>query len=139
MNFLPKTIPSTNLALFVIAAVVILAIATTKSFLISSEGFADYVSAPMSFPNTNIIGTFDGVRLNPGNGSSWRGPPPNEPHLPVPSPSGDGMYLFYKNQCKPECCPSSYTCDGGCVCTTEADRAIINGRGGNRTGPDADI
>lgn len=139
MNFLPKTISTTNLAMFTIAALVIFGMAVVKSFFNSSEGFADYISAPMSFPNTNLIGAYDGVRLNPGNGSLWRGPPPNEPHLQVPNPTGDGIYLFYKNQCKPECCPSTYTCDGGCVCTTEADRAIINGRAGNRTGPDADI
>jgi len=97
------------------------------------EGFVGGRLAPMSFKDPEPIGPEDGKRLNPGNGSTWRSPLPNEPLQNIPSPSGDGIYLFYKNQVKPECCPSTYTGIGGCVCTTEADRELINSRGGNRT------
>jgi hypothetical protein len=50
-------------------------------------------------------------------------------------PSLDGnskkkdMFMFAYNQCKPECCPSTYTCDNGCVCTTKNQRSFINRRG----------
>lgn len=42
------------------------------------------------------------------------------------------MFMFANNQCRPECCPSTYTCDKGCVCTTEQQRQFINSRGYNR-------
>ncbi len=55
-------------------------------------------------------------------------------------PSVDGkdgsqqrMFMFAQNQVRPECCPSTYSSDRGCVCTTEAQRNMIAGRGGNAT------
>lgn len=55
-------------------------------------------------------------------------------------PSVDGqdgsqqrMFIFAQNQVRPECCPSTYSSDRGCVCTTEAQRNMIAGRGGNAT------
>jgi hypothetical protein len=54
-------------------------------------------------------------------------------------PSVDGtederkkLFMFTYNQCRPECCPSTYTCDRGCVCTTEQQRKFLNTRGSNR-------
>ena len=38
------------------------------------------------------------------------------------------LFMFGKNKCSPDCCPSTYTCNGGCVCTTEEQRNIIRGR-----------
>jgi hypothetical protein len=38
------------------------------------------------------------------------------------------LFMFGKNKCSPECCPSTYTCSGGCVCTTEEQRKQIHGR-----------
>lgn len=46
--------------------------------------------------------------------------------------SQDGsMFMFAKNSCKPECCSSSYSCDGGCVCQTEEQKGLLATRGGN--------
>jgi hypothetical protein len=45
---------------------------------------------------------------------------------------GEPMAIFANNVCSPDCCPSTYTCDRGCVCTTEQQRKLINGRGNNR-------
>ena len=28
------------------------------------------------------------------------------------------LHLFSENECKPECCPSQYSCDRGCICMT---------------------
>jgi hypothetical protein len=39
------------------------------------------------------------------------------------------MFTFAFNKCSPECCPSTFSCDGGCVCTTEKQRQFINQRG----------
>jgi hypothetical protein len=41
------------------------------------------------------------------------------------------MFIFAQNQVRPECCPSTYSSDRGCVCTTESQRNLIAGRGGN--------
>ena len=43
------------------------------------------------------------------------------------------MFMFSYNKCSPECCPSTYSCDRGCICTTEQQRKFINTRGKNRT------
>lgn len=37
------------------------------------------------------------------------------------------MFVLSHNQCRPECCPSQYTCDRGCVCTTKAQIDMIKG------------
>ena len=42
------------------------------------------------------------------------------------------MFIFSQNQCKPECCPSTYSCSGGCVCTTKNQRDLLASRGMNR-------
>jgi len=39
------------------------------------------------------------------------------------------MFMFAYNQCRPECCPSTFSCDHGCVCTDEQQRHFINSRG----------
>ena len=84
------------------------------------------------------IGAFDGVKLSTGNSvSGWRYTAPNE-HLMGPefSPDADNLFMFKNNQCKPECCGASFSCGGGCVCTTPQQRQYIAGRGGNRTEPE---
>ena len=87
-----------------------------------------------------------GVTKKP-DGHEWRKYPSNTPLLDSTTtimghgfPKGefkdnkleDGqrqMFLFAKNKCSPDCCPSSYMCTGGCVCTTEEQRKLINQRG----------
>jgi hypothetical protein len=39
------------------------------------------------------------------------------------------LFTFAFNQCRPECCPSTYSCDKGCICSTEQQRKFINQRG----------
>jgi hypothetical protein len=84
------------------------------------------------------MGAFDNVRLSTGNTvSTWRHTAPNEPlRGPAFKPGPDSLFIFKNNQCKPECCGASFSCDGGCVCTTPQQRDYINQRGGNRTSPD---
>ena len=57
----------------------------------------------------------------------------------VTKPTLDGTPLtrqslgfFSHNLCSPECCPSQFNCQGGCVCLTENQKAILQNRGTNR-------
>ena len=112
------------------------------------------------------MGPKDSVKLTNCPKSYWRHPPANEKlminkmYVPqgtplplIPSSSGpvsvgpnvDGtnktpkdMFMFAYNQCKPECCPSTYSCDRGCVCTSKQQRKFLVGRGNNKTRPDDD-
>lgn len=103
------------------------------------EGFVNYLenAAPIG-KDYQPMGTYDGVLKVPENGlSQWRDKAPNEPLLgPEVEVGPDNLFIFKNNQCKPECCGASFSCGGGCVCTTSKQRDFINKRGGNRTSPD---
>ena len=100
------------------------------------EGFRNYSGSPAAAKSSYVpMGQFDGVKLETGNGvSEWRYTSPNEPlRGPEVELGPDSLFMFKNNQCKPECCGASFSCDGGCVCTTPKQRKFINERGGNRT------
>ena len=84
------------------------------------------------------MGPFDGVGLTcPDGVSKWKCNTPNEPlNGPAFEAGPDSLFMFKNNQCKPECCPSSYSCGGGCVCTTPDQRQMLATRGGNRPSPE---
>jgi len=107
------------------------------------EGFASYYleNAAGAKDAAEKIGPFDGVKLTcPDGGSQWKCNTPNEPlNGPAFKPGPDSLFIFKNNQCKPECCPSSYACDGGCVCTTPDQRQQIAERFGNNTQPTASV
>jgi len=46
------------------------------------------------------------------------------------------LFMLAHNQTGPQCCPSTFSTDRGCVCLTKAQRDLINGRGTNRRAPD---
>jgi hypothetical protein len=97
----------------------------TNNFLDNAGGAKDMYK-PM--------GAFDGISLPTGRQTL-----PNEPLLGAEfTPGDDSLFIFKNNQCKPECCGASFSCSGGCVCTTPQQRNYINGRGGNRTAPAED-
>ena len=109
------------------------------NYPIRAEGFVDFMlenASPIG-NNYQAIGTYDNVVKKPANGlSNWRGPAPNEPLLgPDVEIGPDNLFMFKNNQCKPECCPASFSCGSGCVCTTAKQRDFINSRGGNRNEP----
>ena len=101
-----------------------------SSYNVSNAGGAKDVYQP--------IGQYDGVKLSTGNSiSSWRYTAPNEPLTGAEFvPGDDELFMFKNNQCKPECCGASFSCGGGCVCTTPKQRQYIAERGGNRTTPE---
>jgi hypothetical protein len=54
---------------------------------------------------------------------------PDKEFVNAPLEEGEEpLFMFGKNKCSPECCPSTYTCSGGCVCTTEEQRNQVHGR-----------
>jgi len=101
-----------------------------QSYFLENSAGTDKTYAPM--------GAYDGIQLPTGNTiSKWRYTAPNEKLLGdefVPGP--DSLFMFKNNQCKPECCGASFSCGGGCVCTTPEQRQMVASRGGNRTQPE---
>ncbi len=51
------------------------------------------------------------------------------PYLDGTDKTDQSLFIFSKNQCRPECCPSTYACDKGCICTTENQRDFVSRRG----------
>jgi hypothetical protein len=105
-----------------------------------AEGFSSFYleNAGGAKESYSPVGAFDGVKLSTGNSvSGWRYTAPNEPLNGAEfEPGADSLFMFKNNQCKPECCGASFSCGGGCVCTTPKQRQYIAGRGGNRTEPE---
>lgn len=102
---------------------------------VGMEGFMDtLVDADGSHYATAPLGAYDGVNVGTSAYQGWRSTLPNEPLMGpnVDAPGLDNLFIFKNNQCKPECCGASLSCDGGCVCTTPDQRNLINSRGGNR-------
>jgi hypothetical protein len=103
---------------------------------ISAEGFMNFAaSAAGTGKEYEPIGQYDGIEIKPENGvSSWRNTAPNEQlNGPEFAPGPDSLFMFKNNQCKPGCCGASFSCSGGCVCSTPSQRQMIATRGGNRT------
>jgi len=127
-----------GLILLVIAALLLSQSRLVKG--VTPEGFVSYYleNAGGAGKNYASMGAFDGVKLTcPDGVSSWKCNTPDEKlNGPAFQPGPDSLFMFKNNQCKPECCPSSYACDGGCVCTTPDQRQVIASRGGNRTTPE---
>jgi hypothetical protein len=105
-----------------------------------TEGFSSFLlsEAAGAKDKYQSMGAYDGVQLSTGNNVSvWRYTSPNEKLLGDKfTPGDDNLFMFKNNQCKPECCGASFSCGGGCVCTTPEQRDYIAGRGGNRTAPE---
>ena len=51
------------------------------------------------------------------------------PPVSASKDSPKSLFTFAYNQCRPECCPSTYSCDRGCICTNEQQRKLLNQRG----------
>lgn len=114
-------------------------------------------------PIDYTMGSLDGIRLKTGCPGNWRDQPcganfansrqnhvlqgnqlplktPTTKNLFPDAPPVDGrkgspksMFMLAYNQSHPACCPSTYSTDRGCVCTTPAQREWL-ARGGNWSG-----
>lgn len=47
--------------------------------------------------------------------------------------SSKSMFMLAYNKCDPSCCPSTYSCSGGCVCMTKDQVNFVGNRGNNST------
>jgi len=106
----------------------------------ASEGFTSFLlsNAGAAKDKYESIGGYDGIVLPTGNKvSSWRYTAPNETLIGGSEfvPGDNNLFMFKNNQCKPECCGASFSCGGGCVCTTPQQRQYLASRGGNQTSP----
>ena len=52
-----------------------------------------------------------------------------KPSVDGKSDSPKSMFMFSHNVCHPGCCPSTYSCDHGCVCTTKEQQEYISKHG----------
>jgi hypothetical protein len=110
-------------------------------------------AAPVNFNVGNgVLGSYDNIRFDTGCSESWKKPPCNPPlksnymFLPQGTPlplknemiyselPKDSMYMFANSYASPDCCPSTYSTDRGCVCTTEfQDKYLGEQRGLNKS------
>jgi hypothetical protein len=52
--------------------------------------------------------------------------------LPSGADKTNELMFMVGNKVDPECCPSAFNTDTGCVCLSQHDRDIMGSRGGNR-------
>lgn len=101
------------------------------------EPFMDMLTSDNGGFGTASIGSYDAINLAanlPPAAQGFRQNHPNEPLLGAPIElDQDHLFLYANNRASPDCCPSTLSSDGGCVCTTPQQRDFINTRGGNRT------
>jgi hypothetical protein len=69
----------------------------------------------------------DGIRLTEAPDAK------NFPTVDGKDGSPRHMFMLAHNQVRPECCPSTFSSDRGCICLTEAQKNLINKRWGNRS------
>jgi hypothetical protein len=121
--------------LLLLATTILMSIMVTPR--VGMEGFTSYYLSQAAGTGAHPIGAFDGVRLTAGGAEPWRYTAPNESlNGPAFQVGPDNLFMFKNNQVKPECCGSTFSGNGGCVCTTPEQRKYLNMRGGNRTVPD---
>jgi hypothetical protein len=101
---------------------------------------------------TGVLGSYDNLLLKTPCKDSWRKPPCNPPiksdklwvpqGTPLPLKNEmiysdvpeDSMFLFARSYASPACCPSTFSTDRGCVCTTPEQRKYVGvERGNNKT------
>lgn len=53
----------------------------------------------------------------------------------IPGKQDNSKIMFDNNECKADCCSySNYSCSGGCICSTDEQRKLLDNRGGNCSG-----
>lgn len=93
------------------------------------------ITADMQPGKDLLVYTAQGTPLNLTENQSIVPEYSNGPSVDGTGKTPSQMFMMAFNQCKPECCPGTYSCDGGCICKTKEQDDFINTRGGNRTFP----
>lgn len=109
--------------------------------------------SPINFNmGKGVLGSYADLLLKTPCNEHWKSPPCNPPlksdklfvpqGTPLPLKNEmiyselprDSMFLFARSYSSPECCPSTFSTDRGCVCTTEDQRRFVSERRGkNKT------
>lgn len=107
-------------------------------------------AAPLNYNMGNgVYGSYDNLHLKTPCNDNWKHSPCNPPlkknklFIPQGTPlplkdemmyqnlPTDSMFMFANNYSSPECCPSTFSTDNGCVCTTEQQRKLVGITRGN--------
>jgi hypothetical protein len=111
------------------------------------------IASPVNFNmGTGVLGSYDNLKLDTSCKEGWKAPPCNPPvksnymFLPQGTPlplknemiyselPKDSMFVFANSYASPDCCPSTFSTDRGCVCTTDFQRKFIGEqRGANKS------
>ena len=84
---------------------------------------------PLNAPG---MGPFDQTSI-PGAEGWLSSEPLPVSQMPVNNPSNaNKLMLLADNKVSPECCPSAFSTDVGCVCLSENDKNLFSSRGGNK-------
>ncbi len=82
--------------------------------------------------NAAGIGPYDQVSVSGASGWASSEPQPVGQH-PVNTPlDTNKLMLLEGNTVSPDCCPSAFNTDTGCVCLTASDKKLFASRGGNK-------
>jgi len=103
-----------------------------------------HYSAPVNFNVGNgVLGSYDNIKFETNCKEGWKKPPCNPPtksnymFLPQGTPlplknemiyselPKDSMFIFANSYSSPDCCPSTFSTDRGCVCTSDTQRKYI--------------
>jgi hypothetical protein len=72
------------------------------------------------------MGPYDGITVNATH--EWAKAQPYDLTRSDPRQ----MNFLVNNRVGPDCCPSAFTSDTGCVCLSDSDKQFMGARGGNR-------
>ncbi len=110
-------------------------------------------ASPVNYNMGNgVLGSYDNLSLRTQCKGGWYHGPCNPPvksnlqYVPQGTPlplaneriyseiPKDSMFIFSKSYASPECCPSTFSTDRGCICTSDQLRAFVGEqRGGNKS------
>lgn len=101
----------------------LVAAALAGLFIRMNAGHESFMQQEVGMPLSGQgIGPYDQVSIGSPVSSS----------LPSQADSSNQLMLMVGNRVDPDCCPSAFNTDTGCVCLTDQDRDLFARRGGNR-------
>ena len=87
-------------------------------------------------PNNNLLYNKQPYNIQ-GHGVDFNNTRPgpveynNGPTLDGTKNTPGSMFMYSRNRCHLDCCPSTRSCDKGCVCETKAQNHFLSHRGNN--------
>jgi hypothetical protein len=111
------------------------------------------IASPVNYAMGNgVLGSYDNLSLRTQCKEGWMHGPCNPPvksnlqFVPQGTPltlknemmyaeiPKNSMFIFSRSYASPECCPSTFSTDRGCICSSDQLRKYIGEeRGGNKT------